>query len=72
MDDVTEPVHVGVLDGVLLEEVVLHELDAALMQSRRVLARPDLGLALFEDRRAILDDEFEVRVDVRELETEAT
>lgn len=70
MDDVAQPVHIRVRGRVGLEKVVLHELHAARLQSRRVLARPDLRLRLFESRGAVLDDELQIGVKVRQLETE--
>lgn len=72
MNNVAEPVHVRVLDRVLGEEVVLDELHPSLLKGLRVLARPDLGLALLEDRGAVFDDKVEFGVDVGELKAEAT
>lgn len=72
MDNVAEPVHVRVLDRVLGEEVVLDELHPSLLKGFRVLSRPDLGFALFEDRSAVLNNKVELGIDVGELEAEAT
>ena len=72
VDDVTHPVYVGVLYRVLLKEVVLHELDAALLDCLRVLAGPDLGLSLVNDGATIFEHQVQVLVDVRQLKTEAT
>lgn len=64
VQDIAQPVHVGVRDGVRLEEVVRLETHAPPLcrECRRVLARPYLGLGLLQNRRAVLDDEIEVRV----------
>lgn len=72
MDNVAEPVHVRVLDRVLREKVMLDELHPSLLKGFRVLARPDLGLALLEDRGAVLNNKVELRVDVGKLKAEAT
>lgn len=72
MNDVAKPVDIRVLDRVLREEVVLNELHPSLLKGFRVLARPDLSLALLEDRGAILNDKIELGVDVGKLEAEAT
>lgn len=58
------------LDGVRLEEVVRLELHAARLERYRVLAWPYLGFGLFEHRDAVLDDEIQVGVYLRQLQTE--
>lgn len=72
VDDVTHPVHIGVLYRVLLEEVVLHELDTTLCECLRVLTRPDLCLGLLDDGATIFKNQVQVLVDMRELKTKTT
>lgn len=62
MKDIAQPVHVGVFDGVDVEEVVRREGYSSLAQGRRVFLRPDGAFGLLEDGRAVLDDEIELRI----------
>lgn len=64
MNDVAEPVYVCVFDRVLCEEIVLDELHSSLLKGFGVLARPDLVLALLEDRGAFLNDKVKLGIDV--------
>ena len=72
VDDVAQPVNIGVLDGVLLEEVVLDKADTTLLESGRVLAGPDFSLGLLDDGATILENKVQVLVDVRKLEAPTT
>lgn len=62
MQDVTQPVHVGVSDGVDVEEVVWREGYSSLAQGRRVFLRPDGAFGLLKDGCTVLDDEIELRI----------
>lgn len=64
-------VDVGVLDGVLVEEVVNHELDTPGLRGSWKLLRPD-AVRLLDDGFTVLNDEAEVGVPLRKVETHAT
>lgn len=70
VQDIAEPINIGPLDRVFLEEVVGDKFDPASFQCGRILARPDVGLCLLQNRRPILDDKIEFRINVRQLNTE--
>lgn len=44
VNDVSQPIHIGLFDGVILEKVMLNELYTAAMQGTGILSWPDLGL----------------------------
>ena len=70
--DIPQPVHIGVLDGIHAEEVVLHECDAAVCKRLGVLLWPDGVLALFEDWAPVLDNKFQFGVKSAELDVESS
>lgn len=70
--DIPQPVHIGVLDGILIEEVMLHERDAAVYERLRILFRPDNLLALFEDGASVLQYESQLWVESAELDGKAS
>ena len=53
------------MDGIWLEEIVLHELDTLLRQGEAVFFGPDFALGEAKNRASILKDEFERRIEVR-------
>lgn len=71
LQDVSEPVNLGLPDGILLEEVVLHQFHPPSGQSVRVSLRPE-ALPLFHVGRAVLDHKAQVRVLGQQLQGEST
>ncbi len=67
LQNTTQPVHVRAFDGILVEKVVGHECDFSARDSVWSLTREYFGLALLDIFRAILDHEFEPRVDGQKL-----
>lgn len=65
VEDVAQPVHVRPGHRVLLEEVVDDEPNPPFREGRGILERPYLALGLADGRRAVLEDEVELRVEVR-------
>lgn len=72
LQDIPQPIHICPFYWVWLEKVVLLKLHTARFQGLRVFAGPDLLLGLFQHRRTILDNESESRVEMRELDAEAS
>ena len=70
--DIPQPVHVGVLDGIHVEEIMLHECDASVDKRLRILLWPDRVLALFQDWASVLDNEFEFGIKSAELDVETS
>ena len=68
--DITEPVDICALHWINLEKVVALQSDAG-PECFRVLLGPDL-FCLFDDCRAVLNDELEIGEALGELEGEAT
>ena len=68
LHDIPQPVYISVLDGIHIEEIMLHEGDTAIYECLRVFFWPDNVLALFEHWASILDHEFQFRIEFTELD----
>jgi hypothetical protein len=71
MYDVTQPIHVGVLNRVGVEEVVGSEVHPLLCDGVWVLFWPDNRFCLLQYWCPVLDDELQLWMKVRELQTES-
>lgn len=68
--DVSHPVHFSSLNRVFLEEIVLHEFDATGCQRNGAFFGPYRVFSLLNDWTTILKDEFELRIQLAELDIE--
>lgn len=70
LQDVAEPVDLGTLHGVGVEEIVFHELDSALGESGGCFFGPGALFRSLEYGAAVLDDELQAWVQPTELHVE--
>ena len=69
--DTTKPVDIGTLDGIGLEEIMLHELDSAIFNSLRCFCRPDFRFSLAQHFGSVLHDEPQVWAYGEQLQDES-